>query len=123
MDLFADMISALKITTYPILLYGAGFTAKRVTRFLEENGVDFDGYLVDKEYLHDQKIFLGRSIYPAEDFLESHECYVVVAFCIGFTEEREAELSANKNIKRLFALDCLSKFAIEGKTVSCMMCF
>lgn len=113
MDLFAQMLTELKRAQCPVVIYGAGYVAKKITNYLSEQGITIAGYLVDREYLPAQKDFLNNHVYLVDDFLARNECVVILGFINGFTERHAAKISQNKNAKKFYTLDLLGRFAID----------
>ncbi len=63
MDLFAQMVEELRISKYPTILYGAGYTARETRKFLEKNSIFIAGYAVDDQYLTNNRHYEGIYIF------------------------------------------------------------
>ncbi len=104
MDLFTKMLDELHNSDIPTIMYGAGMLAERITDWLEEKGLNIDGYAVDEKYYLQGSYFNGKAVYSLEKYISENCCNVIAAFK-GLTEERESELQNSKNVGRLYALD------------------
>lgn len=113
MDLFAQMLTELKRAQCPVVIYGAGYSAKKISGYLSAHGITIAGYLVDKEYLSAQKTIVNGNIYLVDDFLARNECVVILGFINGFTERHAAKISQYANAKKFYTLDLLGRFAID----------
>ena len=91
MKWFHDFTKELKNSEFPVMLYGAGIYAQRLTELLEADGVSVEGYLVDRKYYSESSSLLGKNVYLLESFVAENECTIVIAFeeC---SIERENEL-------------------------------
>ena len=114
MNLYAEMTEELKSSDIPAIIYGASVCAERIADWLCEQGVELDGYAVDDKYYKKGSTFKGKPVYPLEEYLRENPCNVIVGF-MGFTEEREKELSEHKNIRKLYALDFAGRLALDVK--------
>lgn len=112
MDLFRKMIDELKATRLPTVIYGAGICAKKAGKYLEDNGVKFEGYSVDKEYFREKSFLQEKPVYMLEKYVAENECNIIIAF-MDCPEATEQKLRSSKNIKNLYAVDFPGKLVIN----------
>lgn len=80
MNLFKQMIDEIKASGLPTILYGSGAVSKMVNDYLEKNGVNADGYAVDREYYKGGDTLNGKPLYILGDYIAENSCNVVLAF-------------------------------------------
>ena len=104
MKWFHDFTKELKNSEFPVMLYGAGIYAQRLTELLEADGVSVEGYLVDRKYYSESSSLLGKNVYLLESFVAENECTIVIAFeeC---SIERENELRGMANVRQIYSKD------------------
>ncbi len=116
MDLFTQMVEELKVSRYPIILYGAGYLASEIREFLEKNSISITGYAVDDKYMSGNRQYEGKPVYSLEKYTCQNDCNIIFAF--SFCSERmEEELRNKEHIKKLYVLDFPGRFVLREENM------
>lgn len=82
MNLFSQMLSEIKQSGLPTILYGSGPMAKLVNEYFERNGIEPDGYAVDKEYLKGRTEHDGKPLYILDEYIAKNPCNIVMSIAL-----------------------------------------
>lgn len=93
MDQFEKMLTEIRASGLPAVIYGAGELSGRIRDHLVRNSIVLAGYIVDKAYLPAEREKDGLPVFAVEDYLPEHKCNIVVGV-MYFSEEREAALGS-----------------------------
>lgn len=77
---FVSLVKERKLKT-PLVLWGAGIIADRLSKFLRENEIVVAAYVVNKEYYREGLSVCGQKVYNAAEYFLSLEnkCTLVIA--------------------------------------------
>lgn len=114
---FDAMIEELRTGGLPTVIYGAGELSGRISDFLLMNGIDHEGYVVDKAYLPEKREKDGKPVFAVEDYTARTECNIVVGI-MYFTEEKEAAISALPNVHKVYTADFSGRYPL-GISADC----
>ncbi len=73
-----ETIVRIKSHELPVILYGAGLLAKRITKKLTADGCEVAGYAVDDEYFMPNQTYLQRPVHRMADLIAHPNDYVFV---------------------------------------------
>ncbi|MDE7231029.1 MAG: FkbM family methyltransferase, partial [Oscillospiraceae bacterium] len=74
--------------------------------------IDFEGYVVDREYLPNKREYRGKPLFALDDYLKRGKCYVLSA-AARLSDERIGQLNREDNINKVYLIDYESCFYIE----------
>ncbi len=106
---FEKLTTELQNSKLPLIVYGAGNIAEHADMYLKEYNIDFDGYAVDKEYLPEQKEYLGKPMFVLGDYIKRGQCNVLSAVS-KLSDERLEQLNREENINKVYLIDYASKY-------------
>ncbi|MBR5087841.1 MAG: FkbM family methyltransferase [Ruminiclostridium sp.] len=113
MNFISNFLETISKDKNDIYLFGAGFVADVVKKFLEENNIGFCGYLVDPEYLPENesdRYIDGKPVITDKDL--SSDVSVIVAVN---PEKFIPNIKITGFIKKLYWLDFNGPFLLNTK--------
>ncbi|MCR4923246.1 MAG: FkbM family methyltransferase [Lachnospiraceae bacterium] len=111
---YEEMIEELKKVTDPdlhIMIRGGGGTGIRVGEYLDQKGINYEGYLVDREYYSPKLRLNNKPVFCSEDFLSENKCILVVSY-VEF-DEKLYEESLRDNIIKQYKLDFAGRVPVS----------
>ena len=114
---FDEMVSELCESAFPTVIYGAGELSVRISDFLLMNGIEYEGFVVDKAYLPDKREKNGKPIFAFEEYTEKKECNIVIGV-MYFSEEKETQMNATANVHKVYTADFSGRYPL-GVSADC----
>ncbi len=110
-DVRPEICKKIKNHNLPVIVFGAGVTAKHVTEVLKSHGVEVSGYARDGEYYKPNKTYLGRPVYNFDELATTPEKYI---FILAITDDGSNSraykfMKDNRIIKYAFSYEFNSK--------------
>ena len=91
-----DRMEEIKARKLPVIIFGAGVGAERMTSLLNNYGVEILGYAVDEKYFRPNKTYLERPILNFEDSVAKYPAHIFI-FALG-TKNGKYESAQKKRI-------------------------
>ena len=102
MNYIDDFLEKLSSETDDIYLFGAGKLAGWITPLLEKKGIDYNGYIVDKQYLPADRTINGKRVITADEL--ERDAVVIIAVETG---GKAVDLTG-EHIKKVYQFDWIA---------------
>lgn len=110
MNIFEETIQEIKISPYPLVIYGAGWVGDAMYTYLRKNNVDVYGFAVDRNFLPENKSLDGLTIYDIDELLNTARYNVLLAF-VGCPVNKIEQLEHHANVNKCYQIDFVGKNA------------
>lgn len=80
MNIFEETIHEIKVSPYPLVIYGAGWVGRVMYMYLKKNDADIYGFAVDRGYLPENRCLDGLTVYDMDELLKTGRYNVLLAF-------------------------------------------
>ena len=112
LDILEESVEEWRTSEEKIVIWGNLGTACMIARFLERNGIIFDGFVVNRKYYEESpKQLMEHIVYCLEDYLMHNVCRLIIGFS-GYTDSMLPALNAS-NIRKIYLYDFLGMLALD----------
>lgn len=112
LDVLGESMEEWRTSEEKILIWGNLGTACMIARFLERNGITFDGFVINRKYYEkSSKQIMGHIVYCLEDYLMHDACRLIIGFS-GYADSMLSALNAS-NIRKIYLYDFLGMLALD----------
>ncbi len=110
-NLMEQAVVELKHSDIPVFIFGGAKLARKIKQFLDDRGIEIQGFLINRKYWDDTSDSLyGCPVYVFEDYLVHNRCNLIVAFA-GFDEAQITQY--RDQIHKLYVLDFIGALCME----------
>lgn len=110
MNIFEETIHEIKVSPYPLVIYGAGWVGRVMYMYLKKNDADIYGFAVDRGYLPENRCLDGLTVYDMDELLKTGRYNVLLAF-VGCPDGKVKELEKHVNVNKCYQIDFVGKNA------------
>lgn len=110
MNIFEETIHEIKVSPYPLVIYGAGWVGEAIYTYLKKNNINIYGFAVDRGFLPENKSLDGLTIFDMDELLKTARYNVILAF-VDCPANKIEQLESHANVNKCYQIDFVGKNA------------
>ena len=110
MNIFEETIHEIKVSPYPLVIYGAGWVGEAIYTYLKKNNINIYGFAVDRGFLPENKSLDGLNIFDMDELLKTARYNVILAF-VDCPANKIEQLESHANVNKCYQIDFVGKNA------------
>lgn len=110
MNIFEEILTEIKTSPYPLVIYGAGWVGDTMYNYLKKNNVNVHGFAVDRDFLPKDRSLNGLAIYDIDELLRTAQYNVLLAF-VDCSVNKIDKLEKHENVNKCYQIDFVGKSA------------
>lgn len=110
MNIFEETIHEIKVSPYPLVIYGAGWVGEAIYTYLKKNNINIYGFAVDRGFLPENKSLDGLTIFDMDELLKTARYNVILAF-VDRPANKIEQLESHANVNKCYQIDFVGKNA------------